>query len=793
MRRLGLIFLLFGLPVSMLAQNAAVTGKVVDAVSNEPLPFVNVLVSGTSNGTVTDESGHFEFRNLTPGFIRIEASFVGYKKAISSEVEVNNSSAPFVEILLEKTVSELDEVTVTASPFRKTIESPVSLRSIGIGEIEKSPGANRDISKIIQSFAGVQSTPAFRNDIIIRGGGPSESRFYLDGVEVPFINHFATQGASGGPVGILNADFIREVNYYSGAFPANRGNALSGVMEFYQIDGNEEKLNFHGTLGASEIAATLDGPIGEKTNFVVSIRQSYLQFLFSALELPFLPTFTDMQFKVRTRFDKKNELTLIGLGANDLFELNEDIEDPDDEQKYILSEIPVNKQWSYTVGAVYKHYRDNSYQTFVASRSHLDNNAYKYLDNDKSSEENKILDYDSQEAENKFRFENTSRMDGFKLNFGANLDFVSYKNSSQFRRFYEGQPVDVSYNTDLNLVKYGLFAQLSKSVFSERLALSLGVRADANNYSSSMKNLLDQFSPRFSASYTLTDRWSLNFNTGRYYQLPAYTTLGYKENDVLVNKANNLKYIAVDHVIGGLEFRPRPAVQLSAEAFWKGYSQYPFSVNDQVSLANLGADYGVVGDEEVTSTSEGRAYGAEFQARINSTDGFNFNLSYTLVRSEFNDGEGAYIPSSWDAKHLITLTTTKDLKRNWRVGARWRFVGGLPYTTWDIEKSSLVEAWNLQGGPYYDYTQLNAKRFDPFHQLDIRVDKSYYFEKLTAKFYIDIQNLYNFQAQENDIVVRAEDANGNFLTTDNGTRYVLNEIESKSGTVLPTIGIIIEF
>ncbi|WP_319500317.1 TonB-dependent receptor [uncultured Draconibacterium sp.] len=793
MRRLGLIFLLFGLPVSILAQNAAVTGKVVDAVSNEPLPFVNVLVSGTSNGTVTDESGHFEFRNLTPGFIRIEASFVGYKRAISSEVEVNNSSAPFVEILLEKAVSELDEVTVTASPFRKTIESPVSLRSIGIGEIEKSPGANRDISKIIQSFPGVQSTPAFRNDIIIRGGGPSESRFYLDGVEVPFINHFATQGASGGPVGILNADFIREVNYYSGAFPASRGNALSGVMEFYQIDGNEEKLNFHGTLGASEIAATLDGPIGEKTNFVFSVRQSYLQFLFSALELPFLPTFTDMQFKVRTRFDKKNELTLIGLGANDLFELNEDIEDPDDEQKYILSEIPVNKQWSYTVGAVYKHYRDNSYQTFVVSRSHLDNNAYKYLDNDESSEENKILDYDSQEAENKFRFENTSRMDGFKLNFGANLDFVSYKNSSQFRRFYEDQPVEVSYNTNLNLVKYGLFAQLSKSVFSERLALSLGVRADANNYSSSMKNLLDQFSPRFSASYTLTDQWSLNFNTGRYYQLPAYTTLGYKENDVLVNKANNLKYIAVDHFIGGLEYRPKPTVQLSAEAFWKGYSQYPFSVNDQVSLANLGADYGVVGDEEVTSTSEGRAYGAEFQARINSTDGFNFNLSYTLVRSEFKDGEGSYIPSSWDAKHLITLTTTKDLKRNWRVGARWRFVGGLPYTPWDIEKSSLVEAWNLQGQPYYDYTELNAKRFDPFHQLDIRVDKSYYFEKLTAKFYIDIQNLYNFQAQQNDIVVRAEDANGNFLTTDNGTRYVLNEIESKSGTVLPTIGIIIEF
>lgn len=793
MRRLGLLFLLFGLPVSMLAQNASVTGKVVDAVSNEPLPFVNVLVSGTSNGTVTNDEGHFEFRNLTPGFIRIEASFVGYKKAISSEVEVNNANTHFIEIQLEKTVSELEEVTVSASPFRKTVESPVSLRSIGIGEIEKSPGANRDISKVIQSFPGVQSTPAFRNDIIIRGGGPSESRFYLDGVEVPFINHFSTQGASGGPVGILNADFIREVNYYSGAFPANRGNALSGVLEFYQIDGNEEKLNFQGTLGASEIAATLDGPIGEKTNFVVSVRQSYLQFLFSVLELPFLPTFTDMQFKIRTRFDINNELILIGLGANDLNALNEDIEDPDDEQKYILSELPVNEQWTYTLGAVYKHYRENSYQTFVVSRSHLNNIAYKYLENDDSSEANKILDYDSEEIENKFRFENTSRMDGFKLNFGTNLDFVTYKNSSQFLRYYDDQAINVAYNTNLNLVKYGLFAQLSKSVFNERLALSFGLRTDANNYSSSMNNLLDQLSPRFSASYGLTDKWSLNFNTGRYYQLPAYTSLGYKENDVLVNKANKLNYIAVDHLIGGLEFRPKSTVLFSAEAFWKGYSDYPFSVNDQISLANVGADFGAVGDEEVVSTSEGRAYGAEFQARINSTDGFNFNLSYTLVRSEFKDGDGTYIPSSWDSKHLITLTTTKDLKRNWRIGARWRFVGGLPYTPWDIEKSSLVEAWNLKGGPYYDYSQLNAKRFDPFHQLDIRVDKSYYFDKLTAKFYIDIQNFYNFQAQQNNIIVRAEDANGNFLLQDNGTRYVLNEIKSTSGTVLPTIGIIIEF
>ncbi len=793
MKIFNILLFIYFFPIMLSAQNAAIKGRVVDALNNEPLPFVNVVVSGTNIGTVTGLDGSFNLTGLEPGFVRIEASFVGYKRTVSSEVEVSAARTNSIEIRMEEQKEQIEEVTVTASPFRKTEESPLSLRSIGIGEIEKSPGANRDISKVIQSFPGVQSTPAYRNDVIIRGGGPSESRFYLDGVEVPFINHFATQGASGGPVGIINADFLREVNYYSGAFPANRGNALSGILEFFQVDGNSEKVKFQATLGASEVAATVDGPVNEKTTFVFSARLSYLQFLFSLLELPFLPNFTDMQFKIRSRLDKKNELTFIGLGAIDVFDLNLGIENPDEQQSFILSQIPVNEQWNYTLGAVYKHFRTHSFQTLTLSRSHLDNRSYKYFDNDNSSEENKILDYTSQEIENKLRIENSTRLDGYKLNFGANIDFVTYTNDTEQRRFYNDGILNVNYNTSLNMVKWGLFAQASKNLLNERLILSLGIRADANNYSSSMNNLLDQFSPRFSASYNLTTRWSLNFNTGRYFQLPPYTTLGFKENDILINKANNLMYILADHLIGGLEYRPRKTIIFTLESFWKGYDNYPFSVNDQISLANKGADFGVVGDEEVRSVSEGRAYGAEFQARINATSGFNLNLSYTLVRSEFLNGNDRFIPTGWDARHLLNITSTTELKKGWRMGGRWRFVGGLPYTPYDLEKSSLVEAWNLTGSPYFDFSRLNSRRFKPFHQLDVRVDKSFYLEKLTAKFYIDIQNIYNFQAEQQDIIIRETDDAGNFVYTDNGNRYQLKRVKNTAGTVLPTIGIIVIF
>jgi len=786
-----LVSIILAFNAGLYAQQAVLKGRVIEAQSNEPLPFVNVVVVGTNIGAVTDDNGNFQINGLNPGFVRVQASFIGYHTALSPEIEVKNAKVASVEILMEKRDTQLDEVKVTASPYRKTEESPVSLKTIGIAEIEKSPGANRDISKVIQSFAGVLSSPSFRNDIIIRGGGPSESRFYLDGVEVPNINHFATQGASGGAVGILNADLIREVNYYSGAFPSNRGNALSGVFEFGQVDGNSDKLKFKGSLGASEVSATVDGPLSNKTTFIVSARRSYLKFLFTALKLPFLPTFNDMQFKVRTRFDAKNELTLIGLGSVDVNELNLDIKNPDDQQKYILSQLPENNQWSYTVGAVYKHFRQNSYQTLVVSRSHLNNTITKYLENNQSSENNKILDYVSEEQENKIRFENNMRMDGFKANIGANVDFAKYTNATMQRRFYNGNVLNVNYDTDLNLVKYGIFGQVSHEFLAERLTLSAGFRMDGNSYSSEMNNLLKQFSPRVSASYQLDPKWSLNLNSGRYYQLPPYTAMGYQQNLVLVNK-DNLKYISVDHFIGGVEFKPATAMQFSLEGFLKNYRNYPFSVNDQISLANKGADYGVIGDEAVTSTSEGRAYGAEFQARVSSAK-YSMNLSYTLVRSEFQNSGGKYIVSAWDSKHILSMTGTAALKRNWQVGGRFRFVGGLPYTPWDLNRSSLVAAWNLQGGPYLDNSKLNANRFGVFHQLDIRVDKSYYLKKTTLKFYIDIQNFYNYQSQSQDLVLREQDANGNYLTTDNGTRYVLRTVKNTSGTVLPTIGVQVEF
>lgn len=795
--------LAFGFFGKVLGQtySGTIEGRIFNSKNNEPVPFANVIIFQTNIGSASNFDGEFKFTGVKPGFVKIQVSAVGFQTYISPELMVSNARTVNIEIPLVEANIQLDEVVVKPSAFRKTEESPVSLRVIGVQEIEKIPGANRDISKVIQSFPGVASTPAQRNDVIVRGGGPSENSFFLDDVEIPNINHFATQGASGGPVGIINVDFVREVNLYSGAFPANRGDALSSVIEFKQKDGNSEKLEVQGSLGSSEVALTFDGPVGEKTSFIFSARRSYLQLLFSVLDLPFLPTFNDAQFKVKTRFNKKNELTLIGLGAYDVSELNLDANETD-LQKYILGFLPVNEQWGYTVGAVYKHYRDKSYGTWVVSRSYLNNYLYKYQDN---IEVDSLLtfDYLSTEAENKFRYENTTRTDnGFKFNIGAGLEYAQYSNNT-FRKDFVGlNPVITDYDVKLDFWKWSVFGQVSKDFYQKRLVLSLGLRSDANDYSSSMSNLADQISPRFSASYKLLPDFSVNFNTGRYYQLPAYTTLGFSNGTgEFLNKQNGLKYISVDHLVAGFEYLPTEQSFLSIEGFFKFYRDYPFSLNDSIALANKGADFGTFGDEQVLSIAEGRSYGVEFLARHKDLLGFNTVLSYTLVRSEFKEFDdnlnftSDYIASSWDNIHLLNITATRDLRRNWQFGFKWRFVGGTPYTPIDKNKTSNIAAWDAKGQEYLDFTQFNTLRLDPFHQLDVRIDKQYYYKKWSLMLYLDIQNLYNFKSEEPDIFIPQKDANGNnIVDPQNPDRYLMQTIENDgSGTILPTLGIIVQF
>ena len=772
------------------AQTFTIHGKVIDQKTRQGIPYANVYIEGNiQTGTATDSIGRFQIDNAKPGIHRLVVSCIGYKDKLTSEYMVS-ARTPFIEVELEEDAQMLGEVTISPSPLRRTTESPVSLFVIGLQDIEKIPGANRDISRIVRSFPGVSFSPiGYRNDLIVRGGGPSENRYFMDGIEIPNINHFSTQGASGGPVGIINSDLVREINFYTGAFPSNRSGALSSVLDFSLFNGNPERQDFKATLGASEVSLSGSGHFSEKTTYLFSARQSYLQFMFKLLGLPFLPNYIDGQFKIKTRLNDKHELMFLGLGGIDRMKLNTD--EKNEENEFLLSYLPVVHQDTYTLGASYKHYGGTNTQSLFLSHSYLNNRMTKYVNNDESSEENLMLRLRSSEQKTSLRLENRSSIGKWIWKQGAEMSYSRYTNHT-IQRFYGNQQASwIDYQTDLGIWSWGGFVSGDYTSPNQRLTSSFGIRVDASNLAK-MKNPFHQLSPRISANYTFNEHWSVAGNVGIYYELPPYTALGFKDNEGnWVNR--ELKYQRVASGSVGVNWRPVRQVIVSVEGFYKRYSQMPLCILDNIPLACKGNDYGIFGNEALVSSAQGRAYGVELLAKWHVPDKINASASLTLYQSEYrNNKNSPYLPSAWDNRYILNMSCVWDLPRQWSLGAKLSMIGGSPYTPYDIEKSALVEAWNAQGRPYYDYGLYNTERLSSFAQLDLRIDKNYYFKQWRLGWYVSLQNVTGSKLKQQDA----------FLSTgiiENPSapiaeqRYKLRTVNQETGSIIPSIGVTVEF
>ena len=798
--RLPLLFSLVFISLSSLGQGI-IRGKITNSINNQGVPFANIILLNTDLGTISDEEGNFEIVNVPPGLYNVRASYVGYKSTTAYEIQVSLAKPVQLDFSLVEEASELNEVLVS-SEFTRSEDTPLSVRKLNTNEIERYPGGNRDISRVIQSLPGVASTPSFRNDILIRGGAPNENRFFVDEIEVPVINHFATQGSSGGPAGILNVNLIKNVDLITGGFPANRMNGLSSFFEFQLKEGRRDRMATQLTVGASELTLSNEGPISEKSTYIFSARRSYLQGLFRLLNLPFLPTFNDFQVKTTTKINDKTELTFIGIGAIDQFVLNEEVpeeETPEqkDDRLYLLNVLPVQSQWNYTTGAKLKRFRDNGYWTFVLSRNMLNNESYKYAGNNEEDEANLLFNYRSQESENKFRAENSIFGKGYTFKYGVNLEYSRYLIDNFDRAVLSQIGETIDFQATSNYTSFGAFVSGSKNWFGDRLLLSGGVRVDGSDFAKTATNPFQQFSPRASVSYQLKPNFFATANAGIYYQRPAYTILGYQNSEgTFVNQESDVRYIRNVQLIGGIEYLvPEKARRFTAEGFFKRYSNYPSSIRNGISLANLGADFGAIGNEPVSSSSIGRAYGLEFLAQQRLYNNFYGIASVTLVRSEFTNLDTKKMtPSSWDNGFIVSLTAGKRFGKNWEAGGRWRFLGGTPYTPADLSASGLRENWDLRNGAILDFTRINGVRLKPFHQLDVRIDKKYFFNQWNLNWYFDIQNAYNFQAKQAPLILPVRDDQGNLtLDPNDATRYQLKSVVNPAGSILPTVGLIVEF
>lgn len=780
-----LLLILLTISTYVLAQNTGTfSGQIIDEKTQYPLEGSSVILEGTNIGVITDVNGYFTFENVPAKSYNIQATYLGYESQTLYNVIVKSVGTPSLLFKLNEASEALDEIILSKSSFRTSKETPLSTQSFSAVEIETYPGGNNDIAKVAQSLPGISpSIGGFRNDFIIRGGAPNESVYYLDGVEIPNINHFSTQGSAGGPVGMLNVAFIREVTLSSSAFGAEYDNPLSGVLAFEQREGNDQKYSGNVRIGASEAGATFNGPLFKRgkersnTTLMVSARRSYLQFVFALVGLPIRPDYWDYQWKLNHKIDERNSLTFIGLGSIDDFSVvapdNFDVE-----QQAALETAPIIEQRTITLGLTWKHrFKDGTGQVNTTlSTNRLKNVFSQYQDN-----ENKtgiLFRNDSKEQETKLRVHATQYIKDWEVSYGLNVQQSVYTNNT------DDVVGGLGYETAIDFAKYGFFGKLSRSFVNNRLSLALGLRSDADSFTNG-STLIDNLSPRLSASYMLNESssWKLNASVGRYFKIPTYTMLGFQNNSgEFINKSN--RYTQSDHYVFGVEYNLSPSARFTVEAFRKDYSQYPVSVLDGVSLANKGAGFEVLGNEAVVDTGSGMSKGIEVLFQQKLSNNFYGILAYTLFSSEFSGIDNVRLPSVWDSGNLLTFTGGYKLPKNWEVSLRYRYAGATPFAPTDTAATLITYPQVI-----IDYSRLGENKLSTFKQGDFRLDKKWNFEKLSFNFYIEIQN---FLAQENP---RPDEYT--LARTDEGMDILPKELvkieQEERNTPFPSFGFVFDF
>lgn len=718
--------LFFFLALTVLhAQNnqGVISGTVIDATSKQPLPFANVFVIETGGGAATDLDGKYSITRLEPGSYRVRVSAVGYTTVTKTDITVSNAKPAVINFELMPSVIELEGVTVTSDYFSRSLTEINSVTYFGYEEIRRAPGGFEDVVRALSILPGVAVAEAGRNDLIVRGGAPSENLYLVDGFEVPNINHFGNQGATGGPLSFINLDFVDETSFATGGFPVMYGDKLSSVLQIKLREGRNDRAGGKATISASQFGLNLETPVTSNSSLLFSARRSYLDFIFKAAGFGFVPEYYDVLGKYSWNIDKTSKLSYLFVSAFDNVRYFNETED----QRFENSRVLGSDQIQYLTGLSYRKLFSNGFFDVLLSRNFTDFNTSQ-----RDSLLNPIFLNESLEAENKLKAEAVLKF-GKKteLNIGGDIKLIKFRADiklASFRTtFGDILPLD-STSVAQNFLKGGLFANYTY-MLTDRMTANAGVRLDYFDEIETKQYI----SPRFALSYMFSPLFSMNFSAGVYRQSPSYIWLAsFPEN-------KRLKSIRTDQYILGFDYRLREDAQLKVEGYYKDYSDYPASlVRPYLVLANTGAgfsgsedNFSSFGLEPLSSEGTGYARGIEFSIQKKLSDIRAYGImSFTLGEAKFTARDGIARTGTYDQTVIFNLSGGYKFNEAWEMSMKFRYATAKPRTPFNVDGSQSVALYN-------------TVRSDNPHALDLRVDKRWFFDNLTLITYLDVQNVYN--------------------------------------------------
>ena len=733
--------------------------------NREPVARALIEILDTGISSVSDDEGRFAIREIPTGVYSLRAGALGYRPVLLSNQIVGSGKPLTVQIELPAQPIELETIEVAPSFFaEEEKEEPANTRTLDAVDTRRAPGVIEDVVRSVSLLPGVAVTSPGRNDLAVRGGAPYESLFIVDGIEVPNINHFGSQGSTGGPLSLINIEFVRETEFASGGMGVRFGDRTASVTDIRLREGSTDALAGTLNLSATGAGVILEGPIGSGGSFLFSARRSYLDLLFNAAGFSFVPSYWDFQLKTNHRLSDRDRLSFLFVGALDDIAFNtEDEEDEYDNSRTIAPNVR-----QYFAGLTWDRLFGASRLEVTLGRTFTSFETTQTILGDPPQE---ILRNFSDEGENGLRVEWASDPSkklawtlGNSLKYASDLTY-DVQLAGEVRTDASGSPRPLAVDTSFTAFRNATYAEAAVRA-TDRIRITGGLRADWYDFIDDGFRL----SPRLGATWQVGATTSLRGSLGRYVQPPSYIWLiGDPSNP------ENLTPIVSDQATLGIERRIRPDLRVQLEGYYKKYEDYPARVfRPQAVLAPTGFEDATndipFGLEPLLSDGTGRSYGAELflQKRLSDIPIYGL-LSLSLGRAEYASLEGVDRPGTYDTRFIGSISTGWRINPKWEVSGKFRLATGLPTTPF------------ITSGPetgQRDWTQYNeGERFPTFHALDLRVDRRFSFQSWQLEVYLDVQNVYG---RNNISAVRWDPRT--------------NEPEfNESLGVLPTIGINVEF
>ena len=713
------LYILSSLPLTA-QSTGSIQGTVLDETTQQPIVGANIIVPGTNRGAASDLEGKFIIDRLPLGTYLLRVDYIGYSPRTVSDIVVKLSHPAMVNIDIQESVLELEAAIVVADYFTRSQDTPASTQVQSSEEIRRLPGGFEDVVRAISILPGVAQADAGRNDLVVRGGAPSENLYIIDNIEVPNINHFGNQGASGGPQSYINLDFVDETSFSTGGFTAKYGDRLSSVLDISLREGLEDQFASKTTISASQFGFNLEGGLPQDGNFLFSVRRSYLDFLFKAAGFGFVPEYWDFLGKASFNLNQTDQLTFLGIAALDNVKWFNDTE----EQRNSNSQVLGSDQQQFVAGVSYQHLLDSGLFTVALSQVNVD---YAFSQKDANLEP--IFQNISYDRQTNLKADGVWRLNrNLRLSSGVKLNRTHFYSDLVLNQTDVPGIGTLSVEEEYAKVgwKSGAYAQLAQRFF--RLNYTAGIRVD--NFTILVAKPV--VSPRFSVSYSLTGELTSSLSLGRYNQYPSTIWLVAEESN------RDLEPIKADQVVVGLEYLWRPDTRVSLETYTKQYHNYPVSLTrPYLVMVNTGAGWGgsqegfaSFGVDPLSSEGSGWARGMELfiQKKMSEVPCYG-TVSISYNQSKFTALDGIERPGSFDQTWIINLGGGYIVSEKWEFSTKFRYATGRPYTPLDENGQQMISVYN-------------SVRLDPNHSLDVRVDRRWG-GSWGLISYIDIQNIYN--------------------------------------------------